>query len=125
MNPSVVAFRAACQAMPTTVAAKLAYSMYHGVHKIAEDMRESVPVHEGTLRDTIEVHVISPLHLLITAGGEATTKTSPSGWEYDYALAVEYGTSKMDAQPFFWPSYQHGSRLMLAGMVRSVILSFG
>lgn len=73
------------------------------------------------------------LDLEVTAGGDLTTKTygrsidydsavvvdgrdnsgkvkvakgGGAGVEYDYALANEYGTAEMDAQPFFWPTYR-------------------
>lgn len=73
------------------------------------------------------------LDLEVTAGGDLTTKRydrstdyssavvvdgrdnsgkvkvakgSGSGVEYDYALANEFGTQEMTAQPFFYPTYR-------------------
>lgn len=48
------------------------------------------------------------LAIEVAAGGAATTREvrAGSGVEYDYALANEFGTSEMEAQPFFWPSYR-------------------
>lgn len=99
--------------------------------KEAEDLADliwrRVPVDTGTLRDSIEVRPGKrPLSMTIKAGGEPTRKrvrkgvkdahfakakvTGGSRGEYDYARAVEFGTSEQQAQPFFWPSYRQRKR---------------
>jgi HK97 gp10 family phage protein len=49
-----------------------------------------------------------PTSFVITAGGALTTRPVREGADasYDYALGQEYGTSKMPANPFFWPSFR-------------------
>ena len=45
---------------------------------------------------------------VVRAGGETTTRPVKEGQSetYDYALAQEFGTQKMFANPFFWPAYR-------------------
>ncbi|OYR26893.1 HK97-gp10 family putative phage morphogenesis protein [Brucella lupini] len=45
---------------------------------------------------------------VVRAGGEATTRPVKNGQNatFDYATAVEFGTVKMPAQPFFWTAYR-------------------
>jgi HK97 gp10 family phage protein len=48
------------------------------------------------------------LEYIVQAGGDMTTKEvrEGSGVEYDYAEAFEFGTSRQEARPFFWPTYR-------------------
>lgn len=57
---------------------------------IVEDMRRGCPVDTGELLESID-HICEGLTSLITVGTDH--------WEF-----VEYGTSKMDAQPFIRPA---------------------
>jgi len=45
---------------------------------------------------------------VVRAGGEATTRPVKDGQSatFDYALAQEFGTQEMGANPFFWPAYR-------------------
>lgn len=43
---------------------------------------------------------------IVRAGGEATRKPTKDGGTYDYAIAQEFGTQDMQANPFFWPAYR-------------------
>lgn len=64
------------------------------------------PVDEGALQDSIQMYPGPRISAFtVKAGGDVTTVTSASG-AYDYALAQEYGTQDMAANPFFWPSYR-------------------
>ena len=75
--------------------------------RLADAIKAAAPVKTGKLRDSVKVRrTRNELTLYVTAGGEDTTKEvrSGSGVEYDYALATEYGTSKENAKPFFYPT---------------------
>lgn len=69
-----------------------------------------VPVKTGKLRDSIHKAPGKKRagSFIVSAGGP-TTSTST---DYDYALAVEYGTvdTKRQRQPFFWPSFRVNKR---------------
>lgn len=75
--------------------------------RLADAVKAAAPVKTGALRDSVKVRrTRNDLTLYVTAGGEATTKEirQGSGTDYDYSLAVEYGTTKEHAQPFFYPT---------------------
>ncbi|PWJ84869.1 HK97 gp10 family phage protein [Pseudaminobacter salicylatoxidans] len=82
-----------------------------GAEEIVQIQKRLAPHEDGTLQDSIRWKRDGELRRLITAGGPTTTKkvrNSEKGNapEYDYALAVEFGTQKMAPQPFFWPGYR-------------------
>src|ERR1700742_3407339 len=47
------------------------------------------------------------LEYIVQAGGDMTTKEvrDGSGVPYDYSEAFEFGTSRQEARPFFYPTY--------------------
>jgi len=57
--------------------------------------------------------------IVIRAGGESTTVGS-DGRYYDYARAVEFGTHKVPAHPFFFPSYRLMRKSMRSAMRRKI-----
>ncbi|OAM77699.1 HK97-gp10 family putative phage morphogenesis protein [Devosia elaeis] len=73
------------------------------------DMAKSLaPREDGTLQNSIQKedgrHELS---INVVAGGpETTTSVDGGAYEYDYALAQEFGTSKMKPTPFFFPAYR-------------------
>lgn len=107
----------------------------------AEEMatlaRSFVPVKSGTLRGSIQVEPGNrPGSYRVKAGGKATTKEvrAGSGKPYDYALAVEFGTSQHTngglfkgsenpgarRQPFFWVAYRLMKKRMKARNTRAI-----
>ena len=86
---------------------QLAEAIKKEADRLADAIKAAAPVRTGKLRDSVKVRrTRNELTLYVTAGGDDTTKEvrSGSGVEYDYALATEYGTSKENAQPFFYPT---------------------
>lgn len=72
---------------------------------LAAAIKAETPVKTGKLRDSVKVRrKRNELDLEVTAGGEDTSVAlrADSGEMYDYALALEYGTSEQPAQPFFY-----------------------
>lgn len=65
---------------------------------IAQDMRDRVPVDRGNLRNSIRTEPARGGGTLIRAGG--TPATMKDGG-FDEAVAVEYGTTRSSAEPFF------------------------
>lgn len=55
----------------------------------------------------------------VMAGGAATTRQA-GGKPYDYSRAVEFGTEKVSAQPFFFPSYRLMRKRMQGAMRRKI-----
>jgi HK97 gp10 family phage protein len=69
------------------------------VEPMADDMRTYVPVLTGDLKRTIRIYgpdILGPGHFQIWVGDVAG--------DVDYHLYVEFGTSKMDAQPYIRPA---------------------
>lgn len=113
---------------------ELAQTIKDEADGLADAIKAAAPVKSGALRDSVKVRrKKNDLDLEVTAGGAATTKGyerstdyssvvvvdgrdnsgkskvakgSGSGVEYDYAMATEFGTSKEEAQPFFYPTYR-------------------
>lgn len=87
--------------------------------------RSLAPKDDLTLASTIRSEPLPDpqIGVVILAGGEATTKpvretkkgNSP---EYDYALAQEFGTEKMPANPFFRPAI-HVKKKQVRNRVRA------
>lgn len=79
----------------------------HGeiAHDVAKGMKNAaeryVPVLSGALKNSIHIE----------GGGdnfEVVARSIEGGAPRDYAHFVEYGTSKMNAQPFMTPAYVNG-----------------
>lgn len=74
--------------------------------EMVDTAKRLVPVEDGTLQESVRSSKGSfPTSYVVEAGGETTTRVG-AGFEYDYALAVEFSTQKMNARPFFWPAYR-------------------
>lgn len=78
----------------------------------------------GTLQSTITHRDDSDrggISQRISAGGSATTRPVRKGAKafYDYANAVEYGTSDTQATPFFWPAWRLMRRRLRSRMTRA------
>jgi len=96
----------------------------------AEELVETIkrfapPDESGALRASVknqDVSTSTRIAQQVRAGGTATTKPvreSAKAPTYDYALAQEYGTAKMPANPFFWPSWRSVRKKLKARMTRA------
>ena len=91
--------------LPFRVKRQLVEAIREQADGLAEAIKAEAPVKTGALRDSVEVRRgRNTLELVVTAGGEATTKEvrAGSGVTTDYALHVEYGTMNMPSEPFFY-----------------------
>jgi HK97 gp10 family phage protein len=127
-NLSVEQFKQLMENIPKVVAKELQRVPFEQGLVLANAMKSAVP--EGTdavreLRDSIRVEPgRRPLQVFVRAGGPTTTKRGKlSGRPYDYALANEFGTQKMAAQPFFWPTYRLLKKRIRAAMARRARLA--
>jgi len=102
-NQSVVEFRALMKSLPENIKGSTREEVFRQAVLLAVKMKSAVHAESGTLRDSIRVEESKrdPLQALVLAGGPTTTHGN-----YDYALAVEFGTVHNPAQPFFWPTYR-------------------
>ena len=96
-------------AIPEVVKQAVQPALQKSADEIVTAMQHLVPEDQGTLKASIRSEPGEhELQLQITAGGAATTRPVRQGTtaEYDYALGVEFGTSKAPAKPFFFPAYR-------------------
>lgn len=97
-----------------SLSAKVQEKLKRGLRVQAERVRDEIKRmaavgDTGKLAESVRVEDgRNDLELVVMAGGELTTKElrSGSGVDYDYALAVEFGTSKMDPNPFFYSTWR-------------------
>ncbi|MFC0243675.1 HK97-gp10 family putative phage morphogenesis protein [Rhodopseudomonas telluris] len=91
--------------LPYKYRRELARAIKEEADGLAAAIKERAPRKSGALAGTVKVRrKRNELDLEVAAGGDGTVKEvrSGSGEDYDYALAIEFGTSKMQAQPFFY-----------------------
>jgi len=83
--------------------------MLSDAQRAALQSLEQVPEETGDLEASCTVTPGSnELEFIVQAGGDLTSKEirEGSGERYDYAEAFEYGTSRQQARPFFWNTYE-------------------
>jgi HK97 gp10 family phage protein len=92
--------------------------------RLMETMRSAVPYGPtGDLAKSIRKESDRQgLLMRIKAGGLLTMRLHGGDERkpYDYARAVEFGTEKMNAHPFFFPSYRLMRKTMKAAMKRKI-----
>lgn len=98
------------KALPGKLQRELAGQLKEIADELASDIRAAAPAGEtGRLKESVRVRRgRKTLELYVEAGGDLTTKDvrQGSGVRYDYALAQEFGTQKMPANPFFYSTYR-------------------
>jgi HK97 gp10 family phage protein len=95
--------------LPVKLKRELAAELKRQADDLADAIRSAAPQGEtGKLRESVQVRRgRGSLSLVVTAGGETTTKEvrTGSGQPYDYAMGVEFGNEHVAAQPFFYSTY--------------------
>ncbi len=91
-------------AIPAEVKAAIQPAVDQGADEMVSRIRHLAPDESGDLAASVRKEAgPRELSVRVAAGGELTTRETVRG-PFDYALAQEYGTAEMHAQPFFWPS---------------------
>lgn len=100
----------AFDAIPKAARKSISKSIDKGADELVNRMQYLAPEKSGRLKRSIrKTPLAGDLGTRVEAGGSETTKPvrnaeKGNAPEFDYALASEYGTSEMPAQPFFWPA---------------------
>lgn len=120
--------------LPFKVKRRLAETIKAEADGLADAIKSAAPRKTGALAESVRVRRRkNDLQLEVTAGGDATTSKAARGTDYssevalgsgdtagrsktpvgsgegvtyDYARAIEFGTTKMGAQPFFYNTYR-------------------
>lgn len=95
--------------IPVNVRKAAKQALDQNAKELIAKQREFVPEDQGDLKESIRQEAgRHELSVTVTAGGPLTTRPVRKGAKafYDYALAQEFGTRKMPANPFFFPAYR-------------------
>ena len=87
---------------------RLTAALLENGERLATEIRAAAPHDAGALQQSVRVEDQTKKknpRVYVKAGGPLTTHGGPRG-TYDYANAVEFGTRKMPARPFFYPTYR-------------------
>lgn len=123
VNASVAEFQRRLLRIPPRVRAHAFTALGTYADKMQAAMQSAVPRDEGKLAASIrQTESLPDLRITIAAGGPTTTRPVREGASatYDYALAQEFGTSKMPANPFFWPAYRLFKKPMRSAVKRAM-----
>lgn len=101
--------------------AKIRKAIDTSAEELVAAQKSVVPVDDGDLRDSIRIEDGNhDLRVVVTAGGEATTRPVRNGVDasYDYAFAQEFGTSDQTPNPFFYGPYRLMKRRIIGRVHR-------
>jgi len=91
---------------------------------LADLMISVAPHDEGNLQHSVRIVPGKKDTIVrIVAGGSLTIRRSVSSKPFDYARADEFGTVKMPARPFFFPTYRLRKKKIIAAMKRKIAAS--
>lgn len=121
-NQSVERFRKLTEEMQQRIYDDAVAQLNAEADGLVNVMKAVVPVRTGALRDSIRKEPGKvPTRIRIVAGGASTTRAyTTRTFSYDYSRAVEFGTEKAPAEPFFFPSYRLKKRSMQSAMKRRI-----
>lgn len=111
------------RALPKAIKAETRIAMEQGGAEMVALAKSLVPKDEGDLAETIESHYVEERHrVVISAGGTATHKPVQNGLDgsYNYVAAVELGTRKMAARPFFFPAWRATKKRARGRLARAI-----
>lgn len=123
VNASVLRFQKLTDDLKREVFEVAADELNVQADELVSLMESVVPKETGALEISIrKIPGKSATQVRIVAGGKGTTKNS-GGKAYDHARAVEFGTTHMKAEPFFFPSYRLKKKKMISSMKRKLTAS--
>ncbi|UHD44914.1 HK97 gp10 family phage protein [Aureimonas altamirensis] len=114
------------QRIPLEARNELRDALTRAAEVVNETQRSYVPVEDGTLRQSIRHDPVNEsegkIAVAIRAGGRTTTRPVRDGASvtYDYAMAQEFGTKEMRANPFFFPGYRVNRKRVRSRVTRAV-----
>ena len=123
-NASVQRFKKLTVDLQAEVHAQAVAELNNQAQQLASLIEAVAPEHEGVLKTTVKVVPgQNDTTVRIVAGGQQTIRQNGSSKPYDYARADEFGTQKMPARPFFFPTYRLRKKAMRAAMKRKITAS--
>ncbi len=123
-NKSVLAFRQLTVDLMQEVHDQAVKELNDQGDRLARLIESVAPKDEGNLRHSVrKIPGKNDRQIRIVAGGTLTVRPSISSKPYDYARADEFGTQKMSAKPFFFPTYRLQKKKIISAMKRKITKS--
>lgn len=124
-NKSVQRFRKLAQELQTEVHAEAVKELNAQADNLVRLMVSAAPHDEGNLEHSVRKvpDQSKDTVVRVVAGGRLTTRSNVSSKPFDYARADEFGTQKMAARPFFFPTYRLTKKKMISAMKRKITKS--
>lgn len=120
-NKSIQRFRLLTRELKEEVRDGAIKELHEQANQLADLIESVAPKFEGKLAHSVRVIPGKrDTQVRIVAGGKETIRPSISSKPYDYARADEFGTQKMPAQPFFFPTYRLKKKKIIAAMKRRI-----
>ena len=116
---SIARFKRRMAKIPLEVKAAVATEALLQAHRLGGAIQQAAPKDEGDLKASVRIEGGKyGDRFYVRAGGPLTTRPVREGASafYDYANAVEHGTAKMRAEPFFYPTYRAHRKAIRAGI---------
>jgi HK97 gp10 family phage protein len=121
-NKSVERFRALTQELKDEVHSEAVKELNAQADNMVRVMISAAPHDTGNLEHSVRKvpDRTKDTTVRVAAGGRLTIRKSVSGKPYDYARGDEFGTLKMAAKPFFFPTYRLLKKRMISSMKRRI-----
>lgn len=100
------------KAIPVEVRKALKVQNAQNAADLVDTMKGFAPVQDGALVSSIR-------HQDVSASTRISQRVSAGARDAPYAAWVEFGTSKSEPHPFFWPAYRLMRRRMKSRMNRA------
>jgi HK97 gp10 family phage protein len=121
-NESVEKFRQLSKDLQKEVTREAVVALNKAADAIVMAMKGAAARKSGKLAQSIRKEPgKTPTVVKVVAGGAATTERGRHGRPYDYARAVEFGTVKMPAEPFFFSTYRRKKAAAKQAMRQTII----
>jgi HK97 gp10 family phage protein len=115
------------KSMPYKMQRELAGKLRSIADNLASDIEAVAPVKTGALKASVRVRRgRNTLEYFVEAGGKDNDWKNQQGSgrgsdaAYDYSLAIEFGTKKMEAKPFFYKTYREKRDAMREEIAQAV-----
>lgn len=121
-NNGLADFKRRLAAIPKAIKLAVEPALDASADEMVTAQRSLAPRDDGDLINSIKWRRDGELRREITAGGPTTTRPVRKGLDadYDYALAMEFGTREIPAHSFFWPGYRLTRKKTRARIRRAV-----
>lgn len=120
-NKSVERFRRLTEDLKKEVREAAIKELNDQASQLAQLIESVAPKFEGNLQHSVRVVPgKKDTQVRIVAGGVLTVRPSVSSKPYDYARADEFGTQRMPAKPFFFPTYRLRKKKIISAMKRKI-----